>query len=413
MAREQVIVKRLDAIEDFGGMSVLCTDKTGTLTSGTISLAEVVDVSGERSAAVARLARLNATLQTGYANPLDDAIAAGVPAETDEAASLDQVPYDFERKRLSVLVKEVGEPVLITKGAFESVLAVCADAEQDGRTVPLAALRDDIERRFADLSSRGYRVLGLATRAMPGVTACGLEDERDLTFRGFLAFTDPPKEGAAAAVRDLASLGISVRMITGDNPLAAGHIGGLVGLDATRVLTGSQLDALSDDDLAVTANQTEIFAEIGPLQKQRIVTALQRSGHTVGYLGDGINDAPSLHAADVGISVDTAVDVAKQSAAIVLLENNLAVVGEGVRLGRNTFANTLKYISVTISANFGNVLSMAVASLYLPFLPMLPRQILLLNFLSDIPATAIASVGSMPSRCCGRRRSISCRSGGS
>lgn len=180
-------------------------------------------------------------------------------------------------------------------------------------------------------------------------------------------------------------------MITGDNPLAAGHIGGLVGLDATRVLTGSQLDALSDDDLAVTANQTEIFAEIGPLQKQRIVTALQRSGHTVGYLGDGINDAPSLHAADVGISVDTAVDVAKQSAAIVLLENNLAVVGEGVRLGRNTFANTLKYISVTISANFGNVLSMAVASLYLPFLPMLPRQILLLNFLSDIPATAIAS----------------------
>jgi Mg2+-importing ATPase len=289
-----------------------------------------------------------------------------------------------------VLVSGHGAPLLVTKGAFDKVLGVCATAEVDGRTVPLAQVQDELERRFAELSGGGYRVLALASRPLATTQLAGAADETGMTLRGLLAFLDPPKPGAAAAIRRLAGQDVSVRLVTGDNRLAARKLAAAVGLDADRLLTGADIDRLDQHELADRAAETTVFAEAEPLHKERIVGALRQAGQVVGFLGDGINDAAALHAADVGISVDTAVDVAKQSAAIVLLDKSLAVVADGVRLGRQTFTNTLKYIRVTTSANFGNVLSMAAAAGFLPFLPLLPRQILLLNFLSDIPGTTIA-----------------------
>ncbi len=401
MAAEKVIVKRLDAIEDIGGMTVLCTDKTGTLTVGTPVLDGALDLDGTPSAQVLALARLNAGLQSGFANPVDAAALAGAEP-VDPALRLDEVPYDFTRRRLSVLVGAVegsdddgapllGAPLLITKGAFAQVLAVCTTARVGPAEVPVGHARAAVDARFASLSAQGYRVLAVATRAMPGRTDAGPDDEAGLTLRGLLAFRDPPKSGAAEAVADLARLGVSVRLVTGDNVLAAGQVAGAVGLDASDALTGAQVAALDDAALAAAVPRCAVFAEVEPLHKERIVAALRTHGETVGFLGDGINDAAALHAADVGVSVDTAVDVAKQAAAIVLLDKSLDVVADGVRLGRRTFANTLKYVRVTTSANFGNMLSMAAAAAFLPFLPLLPRQILLLNFLSDIPGTTIAA----------------------
>lgn len=389
MAEERVIVKRLDAIEDFGSMTVLCTDKTGTITEGAVTLVSALDVFGNSSDRVWRLAWLNAHYQTGYANPLDEAILRSKSFDGAGTALLGEVPYDFVRKRLSVAVSDGQAPVLITKGALLPVLAACSRAATDSTAVSLAAQRTGIDQRFEKLSAEGFRVLGVATHPLsrPGCTA---DDEHDMTFAGFLVFSDPPKSRAAAAIADLTNLGIEVCLVTGDNRLAAAHAATAVGLPSGNVLTGEELDCLTDDELARSASVSTIFAEVQPAQKERLVRALQAGGHVIGFLGDGINDAPALNAADVGISVDTAVDVAKQSAAIVLLERELAVVADGVRLGRETFANTLKYINVTTSANFGNVLSMAVAAFFLPFLPLLPRQILLLNFLSDIPALTLA-----------------------
>jgi P-type Mg2+ transporter len=389
MAAEQVIVKRLDAIEDFGAMTVLCTDKTGTITAGAVHLDSALDLSGRPSREVLRLARLNAGLQRGFPNPLDQAILDG-SAPADAGVRLAEIPYDFQRKRLSVLVRGDGAPLLVTKGAFDKVLEVCATAEADGRTVPLGQVRAELERRFAQLSGDGYRVLALASRPLPTGHLNGAADETGMTLRGLLAFLDPPKPGAAEAIRRLARQDVSVRLVTGDNRLAARKLAAAVGLDADRLLTGADIDRLDGAELAGRIAGTVVFAEVEPLHKERIIRALRDAGQVVGFLGDGINDAAALHAADVGISVDTAVDVAKQSAAIVLLEKSLAVVADGVRLGRQTFANTLKYIRVTTSANFGNMLSMAAAAGFLPFLPLLPRQILLLNFLSDIPGMTIA-----------------------
>jgi Mg2+-importing ATPase len=389
MAAEKVIVKRLDAIEDFGAMTVLCTDKTGTITAGAVHLDRAVDPSGRASEEVLRLARLNAGLQRSFPNPLDHAILAGA-APAEAGARLDELPYDFQRKRLSVLVDDHGSPLLVTKGAFDKVLEVCATAEVDGRTVPLGQVRAGLERSLATLSADGYRVLALASRPLDRISLAGTADETRMTLRGLLAFLDPPKPGAAEAIRRLAGLDVSVRLVTGDNRLAAGKVAAAVGLQAEHLLTGGDIDRLDDPTLAGRAGDTQVFAEVEPLHKERIVRALRQHHQVVGFLGDGINDAAALHAADVGISVDTAVDVARQAAAIVLLDKSLAVVADGVRLGRQTFANTLKYIRVTTSANFGNVLSMAVAAGFLPFLPLLPRQILLLNFLSDIPGVTIA-----------------------
>lgn len=388
MARQKVIVRRLDAIEDFGAMTVLCTDKTGTLTAGAVRLDRALDAAGNADEEVLRLAALNAGLQRDYPNPIDVAILAvtGPPTGT----RLDEIPYDFTRKRLSVLVADGERPILVTKGAFDGVLSVCGAVHGPHGDVPLDGARATVERQFAALSARGYRVLALATKALPGARAASAGDESGMTLRGLLAFHDPPKNGVTEVISRLAHQGVSIRLVTGDNRLAATRVAEAVGLDPSEMLTGSDLDRIDDQTLAEWCGNTLVFSEVEPLHKQRIVAAFRRRGETVGFLGDGINDAVALHTADVGISVDTAVDAAKQTAAIVLLDKSLAVVSEGVALGRQTFANTLKYIRVTTSANFGNMLSMAVAAAFLPFLPLLPRQILLLNFLSDIPGMAIA-----------------------
>jgi Mg2+-importing ATPase len=388
LATKKVIVKRLSAIEDFGAMTMLCTDKTGTLTVGTARFEDALDGDGRSSAEVRDLARVNAALQRGFVNPLDAALLEG--AGRIDAVRLGEVPYDFERRRVSVLVGGPA-PVLVTKGAFAEVIGICANAASNGGFVPLASVADPVRARFDQLSGDGSRVLALATRELPGRRDVTADDETAMTFRGFLVFADPTKQDAPDAVRELEGLGVSIRVITGDNRVAARHVATSVGIPAEVVITGAEIQQMDDRELAARVAGTSIFAEVDPVQKERIVRAFREAGETVGFLGDGINDAAALHAADVGISVDTAVDVAKQTAAIVLLQKDLAVVADGVRLGRKTFANTLKYIRVTTSANFGNMLSMAAASAFLPFLPLLPRQILLLNLLSDIPGTTIAS----------------------
>ncbi|WP_319459588.1 magnesium-translocating P-type ATPase [Micromonospora sp. RTP1Z1] len=389
MAAHRVIVKRLEAIEDFGAMTVLLTDKTGTLTTGAIRLTATLGVDGRPDDEVARVARLNAGLQQGFHNPMDTAIMVGAP-EPDPRARIAEVPYDFTRKRLSLLVDDGGIATLITKGALASVLDVCARARRSGTTVPLDEVREQVQRQFTELSAQGQRVLGLATRALPDAATAAPTDETQMTLVGLLAFQDPPKDDVAQAIHRLACLGISVRLITGDNRYAAAHVAAQVGL-AGKPMLGGAIDTCSDADLARRVATTAVFAEVEPVQKERVVAALRAGGAVVGFIGDGINDAPALHAADVGVSVDTAVDVAKQAAAIVLLDKDLAVVADGVQLGRRTFTNTLKYIRVNTSASFGNVVSMSVATLFLPFLPLLPRQVLLLNFLSDIPYTTIST----------------------
>ncbi len=396
MARRRVIVRRLDAIEDFGSMTILCSDKTGTMTDGEITLGSAEDLSGAPSAEVARWASLNAGLQAGWKNPMDQAILIAHPVEPD-ATAIAELPYDFQRRRMSVLVAPADspEPVLITKGALEPMLDVCSHAIVGGTRVPLGTALDSVRSRFASLSADGYRVLGVATRMVPN--AAGREthlepgDETGLTLVGLLTFADPAKPDAASTLAELAASGVSVRMLTGDNRLVAAHIARIVGLDLTTTYTGADIDSIGDAALATAVLGAHVFSELNPVQKERIVRAFRAAGHVVGYLGDGINDAPPLHAADVGITVDTAVPVAKQSAAIVLLDKDLRVLLEGIRQGRRTFANTMKYIFMTTSANFGNMLSMAVASIALPFLPLLAGQILLINLLTDLPAMTIAT----------------------
>jgi Mg2+-importing ATPase len=392
MARERVIVKRLDSIEDFGAMSILCTDKTGTMTDGSVVLDAALGLDGQPSDRVRRLAYLNASFQSGFSNPIDAAIMSAGDVDLGDAHRLDELPYDFARRRMSVLVEDAGTVRIVTKGALDNILAVCALAElASGEVVALAQVGPEVSRRYESLSAQGYRVLGVATRDLGSATAVTAADEADLVFCGYLIFLDPPKADARATLRELGAAGISVRMITGDNRLVAAHVGIMVGLDPSAILTGEEVDHLGDAALAERAIRTVIFAEVEPLAKERIIRALRASGQAVGYLGDGINDAPALRAADVGISVDTAVDVAKEAAAIVLLDKDLRVVLHGVRQGRRTFANTMKYVFTTTSANFGNMLSMAVAAAVLPFLPLLAGQILLINFLTDFPATTIAT----------------------
>ena len=388
MAHERVLVKRLDALEDFGSMTVLACDKTGTLTQGSITLDAAYDLRGHASGDVLRLAILNASLQQAFPNPLDDALirAGSVP----DAKRLAELPYDFHRKRLSVLVDDTEGPVLITKGAFEQVLSACDRARVGGSEVPIEQARPFVERHFADLVGRGFRVLALATGSMPASTTITAQDESGLLLVGLLAFHDPVKDSAATAIADLRELGVRVIVITGDNRLAAQATARHVGLRGSSVITGAEVASTSDAGLMRRLQSCDVCAEIEPLQKERLVQVLRASGASVGLLGDGINDAAALQAADVGISVDCAVDVARHAASVVLLDKDLRVVVDGIRLGRATFVNTLKYVRVTISANFGNVLSMTIASAFLPFLPLLPLQILLLNFLSDIPALTIA-----------------------
>ena len=385
MAESGVIVRRLQAIEDLGSMAVLCTDKTGTLTEGRVELAAALDAARRDSPEVMRLAYLNAAFETGIDNPLDAAIVAAGERrglDTRSATKIDEIPYDFLRKRLTVVVQLGDEHLIITKGAFDEVIGLC-EVSADER-----ARLDDWFRRQGE---QGYRVLALATRRMSARPRYAREDEAGMALAGFLLFLDPTKADAATTVASLAALGVRVKIITGDNRHVAAHVAAAVGLAPEALLTGAQIAAMKDEALWHNAERTDVFAEIDPQQKERIVRALQRRGHAVGYMGDGINDAPALHAADVGISVEGAVDVARESADVVLLRRDLAVVRRGVEDGRRTFANTLKYLCITTSANFGNMISMAVATPLLPFLPLAAKQILLNNFLSDFPSVAIST----------------------
>jgi Mg2+-importing ATPase len=391
MAAAGVIVRRLESIENFGSMDVLCTDKTGTLTEGVVQLDGALDVQGQPSDKIFRYAYLNAHFQTGLVNPLDEAIVARAQPDIGGVSKVGEVPYDFVRKRLSVVVQHGNECLLITKGALDNVLAVCTQVQDGKASVPVDdAHRTQIQRRYEEWSGQGFRVLGVATRSLPPQPAYTHADEHDLTFAGFLLFFDPPEPGVQETIADLAQQGVELKIITGDNRLVALHTAETVGLGVTGVLTGHELDELHDEALWQAVERTNLFAEVDPNQKERIILALKKRGHVVGFMGDGINDAPALHAADVGISVDQAVDVAKEAADFVLLERDLSVLHQGIVLGRTTFANTLKYVFITTSANFGNMFSMAGASFFLPFLPMLPMQILLTNFLTDFPAMTIA-----------------------
>ena len=388
MAAHGVLVRRLNAIENLGSMDVLCTDKTGTLTEGVVQLDGAWDATGVPSTAVMEIAATNAALQAGLVNPLDEAIQKAHQPELAGVEKVAEIPYDFVRKRLSVIVRRDERTRLLMKGAVEQVLSVCT-SKPDGQPLDEEA-RAQLRERAAAWNTQGIRVLAVATRDMPAQASYGRDDESGLAFAGFLTFLDRPKAGVSDTLVELRQLGVAVKIITGDSAAVAQHVTTSVGLQADRMLTGPQLDGLHDDALWHAAEQTVVFAEVDPNQKERIILALKKTGHVVGFLGDGINDAPAMHAADTSLSVESAVDVAREAADFVLLERDLGVIRQGIAEGRRTFANTLKYILTTTSANLGNMLSMAVASLFLPFLPLLAGQILLNNFLSDVPAVGLA-----------------------
>ena len=387
MARGGVLVRRLNAIENLGSMDVLCTDKTGTLTEGVVKVEGSYDQTGAPAPAVLELAAVNATLETGLANPLDEAIVAARRPDLSSIEKLAEIPFDFIRKRLSVIIRGPDGVSLVTKGAFAHVLEICSrtpDGELDAES------RHRLLVLHERWSGQGVRVIAVATRTLDARTSYGHADETGMTFAGFVTFLDRPKADAAAAIAGLAAIGVAIKVITGDNRLVTEHVARLVGMPSTRVLTGEDLDRLNDEALWHAAEQTDLFVEVDPNQKERIILALKKMGHVVGFLGDGVNDAPAMHAADTSLSVEQAVDVAREAADFVLLQRDLDVIRRGVEEGRRTFANTMKYILTTTSANLGNMVSMAAVSLFLPFLPLLAGQILLNNFLSDIPAVGLA-----------------------
>jgi Mg2+-importing ATPase len=392
MAQKKVIVKRLASIENLGSMNLLCSDKTGTLTEGELQLHSYQDLKGINNEKVLLYASLNAYYQKGFENPIDRAILAQDNFDLVQYEKLDEIPYDFLRKRLSILVSKNGNNLLITKGALHNILEVCSLAEvESGKPVEISDLKERIEQQFEEFSEKGLRTLGIAYREMGQQRIIRKENEIDMTFLGFIFFFDPPKPDIIKTIESMEQLGISLKIITGDNKFVATYLCREVGLKNSRVLTGSELDKMSSEALIRKVNDIDIFAEVEPNQKEHIILALKKSGNVVGYMGDGINDASALHEADVGISVDSAVDVAKEAADIVLMEKNLDALVDGVKGGRKTFANTLKYVFMATSANFGNMFSMARASLFLPFLPLLPTQILLSNLLTDFPEMTIAT----------------------
>ena len=397
LSRKKVIVKRLDAIQNFGAMDVLCTDKTGTLTQDKIFLARHVDVWGQESDDVLEMAYLNSYYQTGLKNLLDVAVLEHVEVHRELNVGtafnkVDEIPFDFTRRRMSVVVAEQDQPhVLICKGAVEEVLSVC-NSVRHGESEE--ALTDELLARIrsvtAAFNEEGLRVVGVAARSMaPGRDTYSLADEQQLTLIGYVAFLDPPKESTAPALKALAEHGIAVKVLTGDNELVTAKICREVGLDQQGLLMGNDIERMSDAELAVAVETTNVFAKLTPSHKERIVRLLKANGHEVGFMGDGINDAPALRTADIGISVDSAVDIAKEAADIILLEKSLMVLEEGVLEGRRTFANMLKYIKMTASSNFGNVFSVLVASAFIPFLPMLPMHLLVQNLLYDVSQIAI------------------------
>jgi len=387
MAAWRVIVKRPSAIQDMGAMDVLCTDKTGTLTEARIRLERHVDALGRESARVLELAYLNSYFESGLKSPLDDAILKHGEIDVTGWQKIDEVHFDFERRRVSVLVERAGARMLAVKGAPEDTLRLCSHYEDEtGAAVLLdETQRERINALFDSLGNEGFRVLGIAWRSVAlDHPHAVVGDESELIFAGFAAFLDPPKASAGAALADLQASGVAVKIITGDNERVTRHVCEQLRVAVTGVLIGTDIQAMNDDALSVKVETANLFCRVNPAQKNRILLALKGRSHVVGYLGDGINDAPALHTADVGISVDSAVDVAKQAAAMILLEHDLKALHAGILEGRRTFGNVMKYIMMATSSNFGNMFSMAAATLFLPFLPMLPMQILLNNLLYDV-----------------------------
>jgi Mg2+-importing ATPase len=392
MARQKVIVKHLEAMQNFGSIDILCSDKTGTLTGGAMALSQAMDLEQQPSDRVLFLAYLNSSYETGIRSPLDDAIIAHKQLDIRNYQKRAELPFDFERRRLSVVTTSQEQTYLITKGAPESMLDVCDRYEIDDTVHPLdGQARAHCIEWYQRLSTQGFRVLAVASRPIELQQAYSAQDEQQLILAGFVTFADPPLPDAAEAIWALARDGVQVKILTGDNELVTRHICSLVGLPAEEIVLGSDLDHMTDTALSHIAEKTHVFARVSPAQKNRIIQALKRQRHVVGFLGDGINDAPSLHAADVGISVTSATDVARDAADIVLLERALPILHQGILEGRKAFGNVIKFLLMGTSSNFGNMFSMAGAFLFLPFLPMLPTQILLNNFLYSLAQVTIPS----------------------
>ena len=398
MSRKKVVIKNLNAIQNLGSIDILCTDKTGTLTQDKVVLEYHLNVDGEEDDRVLRHAFLNSYFQTGLKNLIDIAVISkqeelGAEALVQKYAKVDEIPFDFERRRMSVVVRDAGgKTQLVTKGAVEEMLKCCAYAECGGEIRPLTdAVRGLVLEKSDELNDRGMRVIAVAQKTNPSpVGQFSAADEAEMVLIGFLAFLDPPKETTKAAIQALREYGVGVKILTGDNEKVTCAICRQVGLDADRILLGSELEEMDDQQLAAQAEKITVFAKLSPAQKARIIRVLRENGHSVGYLGDGINDAAAMKASDVGISVDTAVDIAKESASVVLLEKDLMVLEQGVIEGRRTYANMIKYIKMTASSNFGNMLSVLAASAFLPFLPMASLHLILLNLIYDISCTAIS-----------------------
>ena len=402
MSKKQTIVKNLNSIQNFGAMDILCTDKTGTLTQDQVVLEYHLNVSGEDDTRVLRHAYLNSYFQTGYKNLMDLAIIRRTEeAEAEDSrlvdlsehySKVDEIPFDFTRRRLTTVVQDkTGKTQMVTKGAVEEMLSICAFAECEGNVQPLTEeVRRQILRTVDNLNDKGFRVLAVAQKSNPSpVGTFGVQDERDMVLIGYLAFLDPPKESAAAAIKALKEHGVITKILTGDNDKVTRTICKQVGLKVRNMLLGSDLEHMSDAELARAAESTDVFAKLTPDQKARVVSVLRENGHTVGFMGDGINDAAAMKASDIGISVDTAVDVAKESADIILLEKDLMVLEQGIIEGRKTYANMIKYIKMTASSNFGNMFSVLAAAALLPFLPMMSIQLIFLNLIYDLSCTAI------------------------
>jgi Mg2+-importing ATPase len=392
LATKKVIVKKLSALINLGQIDVLCSDKTGTITEGIVELTQAVDIDGKENSKLLLYAYLNAFYESGFTNPIDASIRNLKNIDAHGYSKSDEVPYDFIRKRLSIVVATNVNHIMITKGSFKTILEICNRIEgSSGEIFEIEVKENFLSQQYEQLCQQGFRVIALAYKDVTGDPVINKDDEVNLTFLGLLVFSDPLKEGIAESIKNLREKNIALKLITGDNIHVATYQAREIGLNTDQVLTGADLHNLTAEALQGKIGSVDVFAEILPAQKERIVKALQQSGRTVGFMGDGINDANALKVADVGISMQNAVDVAKEAADLVLLNQDINVIRDGVIEGRKTFMNTLKYILVTTSANFGNMFSMAIASLFLPFLPLLPVQILLNNFLSDLPSIAITT----------------------
>lgn len=397
MAKKKTVVKKIDAIQNFGAMDILCTDKTGTLTLDRIVVEKHLNINGEEDLRVLRHAYLNSYFQTGLKNLMDVAILehgreAGCDKEEERFIKVDEIPFDFTRRRMSVVLEnKVGKKQLVTKGAIEEMLNISSYVEMNNKVVKLTdELKEKVLNTVNDLNAEGMRVIGVAQKNnIEDIIEFGVKDEKDMVLIGYIAFLDPPKESAAEAIRELIKYGVDVKILTGDNDSVTKKVCEEVGLDVNYILLGNNVDIMSDEELSIAVDETNVFAKLSPLQKSRIIKVLKEKGHVVGFMGDGINDAAALKEADVGISVDTGVDIAKESADIILLEKSLMVLVDGVKEGRRVFGNIIKYIKMTASSNFGNVFSVLVASAFLPFMPMLSIQLLVQNLLYDFSQLSI------------------------